>query len=1008
MSVISIQSFAGAMFGKQIGTVTMTAVNAEVAANGLEATYNKYFTLAFGALTSTQVGELLVANLGIPEAGKEEAIAYVVGKLGAAEASTHGQVISSILTDFAALSSHPVFGAAASAWNVKVATAVAYTGADDLAVGTVVGGSFTLTTGTDSLFGTAGDDTFSATDTTYTAGDMIADSTATDNDTLTVTAATDVSATPTVVGIENVNFVASGMLAGGDTTFTVDVANVKGGANIGVSTSDAETLIAAAAVDNVADGSTVTTDSKMATVAVSIAAKANATVNSEATAVSLSTTGASNNLTVAGAGDVTITGSEAVGSITVSGAALDVTAAAAKGNVSLTASKTAVVTADAALGNVTVDATGDVTVSVAAAKGAIAITSGEDIVDADGAGAATSVSLTAVGAIAATGDHAIFSAAVAADASAGKDSFIDVDKAKSITLTSTGADAGEVDFTLAAAVVDTLTLAGESAINVIIETQDLDTETVVSTNTAGAVLTLKETVDLDAAADLSNVASNVSIRLGANFAAETLTLANEGAVIQLDAEVAQTAAGAKPVLAAKTSTSAATNSLTIQAADSVTTDAVDDVANLAGLTVTSYGTVNLVAGTDAITSTGNIVGDELTSLVITGAKAVTLAEVVGSATTAATVDASGLAADFALTLNSTANGAETVIGGSKVDTITISAAAASGNTFDISTGAGNDVINANAVVDLKIDGGSGTDTIVIAGDFSAKTLDLTSVESFKLTGATTLAASYLSGKTFLIATDAGADGDNLVVSVDQATTNVSTLAFASSMGAADLVVIDGSVLGALAQNITGSSHNDVITGGSGADTISGGAGADTIKGGAGNDVLTGGTGADKFQFSAITTADNGKDTVTDFVIGTGGDVIDFSQVGFALALANANVGGVVTVASTTALATEGTTIAVGDNKAYYAEVADITTVDTAAELVTALADGGVLDAVDIAAGAGNVAALILKQTDGTAIYVYGYTDNANAAAVEVAELALIGVFNATADGAMVTANFASA
>jgi Ca2+-binding RTX toxin-like protein len=911
------------------------------------------------------------------------------------------------------------FYAAAAAYRTTVADAVTWSegaGATVLGVAAlrsqqghteeVVGQSFTLTTAADTVFGTAGDDTVTATDTTYTATDMIADSTATDNDTLTVTAATDVSATPTVLGIENVNFIASGMLAGGDTTFTVDVANVKGGANIDVSASNAETLIAAATVNNIATGSTVTTDSKMATLTAAIATDANVTINSEAAAVSLSTTGASKNLTVVGAGDVTITASAAKGDVTVTGAAVDVTAGSTLTNVVVTASDTAVVTADAALGNVTVNATGDVTVSAAAAKGAIVVTSGEDIVDVDGAGAATSATLTAVGAIAATGDHAILSAAKALTASAGKASFIDADAAKSVTLTSTGT--AEVVFTLAAAAVDTLALAGDSAINVVIETQDLDTETVTSTNTAGAVLTLKETVDLSAAADLSNVASNVSIRLGADFDGETLTLANEGAVVQLDAEVAQAAGSAKPVLAAKTSTSAATNSLTIQAADSVTTDAVDDTANLAGLTVTSYGTVNLVAGTDAITSTGNIVGDELTRLVVTGTKAVSLAEVVGSATTAATVDASGLAANFALTLNSTANGAEKVIGGSKVDTITISAAAASGNTFDISTGAGNDVFNVDAVVNLKIDGGAGTDTIVTAGDFSAKTLNLTSVESIKLTADTTLKGSYLLDKTFLIETDAGASGDDLIVSVDAATTNVSTLAFASSMASDDLVKIDGSVLGALAQTITGSSHNDVITGGSGADTITGGAGADTIKGGAGNDTLTGGTGADKFQFSAITVADNGKDTVTDFVIGADGDVIDFSQVGFALALANANVGGVVTVATTTALATEGTSIAVADNKAYYAEVADITTVDTVAELVTALANGGVLDAVDITAGASNVAALVLKQTDGTGIYVYGYTDDANAAGVEAAELALIGVFTATADGSMNTANFASA
>jgi Ca2+-binding RTX toxin-like protein len=65
------------------------------------------------------------------------------------------------------------------------------------------------------------------------------------------------------------------------------------------------------------------------------------------------------------------------------------------------------------------------------------------------------------------------------------------------------------------------------------------------------------------------------------------------------------------------------------------------------------------------------------------------------------------------------------------------------------------------------------------------------------------------------------------------------------------------------ENITGSSHNDVLTGdandntidgGAGNDTISGGAGNDTIVAGSGNETLDGGSGTDTVDFSHAASA----------------------------------------------------------------------------------------------------------------------------------------------------------
>ncbi|BAN68763.1 hypothetical protein EBS_0821 [endosymbiont of unidentified scaly snail isolate Monju] len=57
----------------------------------------------------------------------------------------------------------------------------------------------------------------------------------------------------------------------------------------------------------------------------------------------------------------------------------------------------------------------------------------------------------------------------------------------------------------------------------------------------------------------------------------------------------------------------------------------------------------------------------------------------------------------------------------------------------------------------------------------------------------------------------------------------------------------------------------------------GDAGDDLLIGGQGSDTLTGGTGTDTFYWQ-VGDADGAIDTVTDFTKGSGGDVLDFSDV----------------------------------------------------------------------------------------------------------------------------------
>lgn len=112
--------------------------------------------------------------------------------------------------------------------------------------------------------------------------------------------------------------------------------------------------------------------------------------------------------------------------------------------------------------------------------------------------------------------------------------------------------------------------------------------------------------------------------------------------------------------------------------------------------------------------------------------------------------------------------------------------------------------------------------------------------------------------------------------------NTVSNSFFEAFGPGDLssplqAVVDAAtfVLAGLDPNdvLIGTGGADTLLGGKGADEISGGAGNDYIWGGAGEDRLAGGYGRDRFAFHSIGEA---ADTITDFLGGSGGDVLDLS------------------------------------------------------------------------------------------------------------------------------------
>jgi Ca2+-binding RTX toxin-like protein len=87
--------------------------------------------------------------------------------------------------------------------------------------------------------------------------------------------------------------------------------------------------------------------------------------------------------------------------------------------------------------------------------------------------------------------------------------------------------------------------------------------------------------------------------------------------------------------------------------------------------------------------------------------------------------------------------------------------------------------------------------------------------------------------------------------------------------------------GAGDDRLEGGAGNDLLAGGAGNDFIFGDAGDDRLIGGSGNDSLIGGDGIDIF---ALESGDEGTagvpavDTIADFTIGVGGDVLDLSDM----------------------------------------------------------------------------------------------------------------------------------
>jgi len=257
-----VARFAGALFGIEVGSTSMNSLSTAAGATAASqnAFLNAIYVNSVSALYSNAiVAQVIAANLGYTDAATAEAIGvtnYITAALNNTPYATRGETINGILNTYSSLSTATVV-----AWNAKVANALVYASnpANTASlpfnsISPTQGTTFTLTTGTDTLTGTAQDDTFLATAATtgptFNAADTINGSTG--NDTLNLTI--DTSLTNTVSGattssIETINIrnvsgadqaIAAGNFAGATSfasdrsTNKIDLTGLTTGQSVGV------------------------------------------------------------------------------------------------------------------------------------------------------------------------------------------------------------------------------------------------------------------------------------------------------------------------------------------------------------------------------------------------------------------------------------------------------------------------------------------------------------------------------------------------------------------------------------------------------------------------------------------------------------------------------------------------------------------------------------------------------------------------------------------------------
>jgi len=870
-----VQAFAGALFGVQVGSATMAQVNADILANGgLSTTLNGYYSATF---SSTAVAATAVAtNLGLTGAALTEGVAYVTAQLNAAAANARGAVISNIANMFGTYSSDATFGAAATAWKTKVATAASYTGTDNVAIGTVVVGSsvFPLTVNVDNLNGGAGNDTFVADNTSVTqagAADILNGGAGTDS--LTIFG-TFTSTTPVISNIENVTVDSMGAGAAWNFASTTGITSLTNSRAVG------------AATVSVGNGVAVTlSNNALATGIQTVNYAAAATsgvlnldnVNTNAGVAVVQTGAALTTLNVATAGTASSIGTLTTGATT---ATLNVTGATNLTVLDVLAATVVKVDANAFTGKLAI-VTGDTVAGTTTAPGLTVIGgTGNDTINITASGTADVTSVTA-----GLGDDTVLvtAAQIAADAT---DTLTGGDGSDSLSINflndATGAGLLATALTKVTG-FETITLTSN---NVGAQTHTFPEGTVKSGVTsfningdAGDTFALTGL----AAASTVKVSSNavtVSATYATDTAADTLSVQLDGTTLGTltagafeTVNITSTKDTAGNTNALTTGTLSAATSVVLTGAGNITggniavaaTAAVNAAAYTGDLTATAFTALKSYAGgtgkdeittaaggvKQGVTYAGGAGTDKLTTTA-TAAQDAGLLAVTGFETIALTTDNGGTDAYVADFRNVTDLTTLTLTAGNAADTLTLNRLSAD-TTVTFASSFGATVTTTQAGTSQKF-AFSTNGAVVASLALDAATTAASIASATGVTGTVTT----LTGTSLASLTVTGAGATTITNAVGTTLTNINASA----------------ATGAL--TVVASATATTITGGSAADSITGGNGADTITGGAGGDTLVGGAGADTYVFAA-TGALNGADAFAGNIVGgAGGDKLNFA------------------------------------------------------------------------------------------------------------------------------------
>jgi Ca2+-binding RTX toxin-like protein len=891
-----ITRLAGALYGEYLSNASYSEVK-DTAAATVAADFLKN---DFAGKTDAQLATAILTNLGLTSiTGLDNWVAAQLTAAGSS-ASAKGAKLVEMLNGYANMTTDAVYGTYATGFNAKVEASLVKsqttgTKSGSFATSDVVAitnASLTLTTGVDTtLVGGAGSDTYTASGTTLTAGDVLAGGTGADTLQVTTTAAAAVGTGVTSSGVETISATATvGALSVDATGFSdiTTVTNTGSTADVsvtGLKAIPAVNVTGTSTNTSVAFGSAAVTAGAADAITVGLNGAA-VTANASVTANGIETVNVATSGSASGSTTSTLTVvSDTLTTLALTGASAAKVAANLAG---ATATTTGTVTSDDGAHDVaiTADATDKLSVSMGAGNDTVRIANISATHTIAG-GEGTDTLNTSAAITTTTGANISGFEAVAISGAAS----VALPLAANPVATLTIADAAGGTLTgLAAGGTVNLTTGGNATVTNATGwtgTADALTVNVGAATTAGALASSTVSATGIETATINNLAlsNNANARTVGVSGANLKTLVVTG---NADTTIAGGGAALTSIDASGVNGAVSVTATTAAAGFSLTTGAGNDA--LSG----GSGADTLIGGSGNDTLTGGVGVDVLTG----GAGADTF---VFGANTSAIAYSSNAAnidtiTDFvsgtdklsiaALTASSTyigsfanySSGLNAMTAGNQAFFVT-----GESNLYVVATAnttASTDVViklsNVTSLTsaDLLI-GAQGTgSTITLSGN-----PNLTNALNTNASAVTTTSDDAISGTAARITNattiDGGAGVDSLTVTDGGTVTltnvaNVETLSLASAT-AASTVTMGGSTS---VITFTGSAFGDTITTGNVASSVTGGIGADSITGGTANDTLTGGDGADTIiggTGTNVISAGAGDDSVTS---GSATDSID--------------------------------------------------------------------------------------------------------------------------------------